>query len=314
MIFCKKKVAVCILTYNRIKLLKKSIDSVLNSFSTDFQLFVFDNCSTDGTKDFLDILHEKKLLYTVSHNVNIEVGNNANFILDNLIAKYCIMLHDDDILEPQYIEEVLRIAESDDNIAIVGTGYNTIDENDKKTGEIIYKKFREPVIFTDRDYFYHQINGLSFPWSGTLINMKKVNNFRFDYSSHPICCDTIFISNIVVKNRVGYIPKLLMNYRISKYQATQSWNFEFLFKEWNYNFYFYKELIIKNNYGKDMLKNITKANTKTLLYLLTIAPDYKYYFKILNSEYFNFLSLNPKKYFIIIRKFFRLLLKNKQIE
>ena len=314
MIYCKKKVAVCILTYNRIDLLKKSINSVLNSFSTDFQLYVFDNCSTDGTKDFLDLLHEKRVLYRVRHDVNIEVGNNANFILENVIAKYCLMLHDDDTLEPQYIEEVLKVAESDDDIAIVGTGYNAINENDEKTGELIYRKFSEPVIFDDKEYFYHQINGLSFPWSGTLINMKKVSDFRFDYDRHPICCDTIFISNLAVNNKVGYIPKLLMNYRISKYQATQSWNFEFLFKEWNFNFYFYKELIINNNYGNDLLKNITKANTKTLFYLLTIAPDFKYYFKILNSEFFNFLSLNPKQYLIIIRKFFRLLLKSKKIE
>lgn len=277
-------------------------------------MYVFDNCSTDGTKDFLDILHEKKILYRVRHDANIEVGNNANFILENVAARYCLMLHDDDTLEPQYIKEVLEVAESDDGIAIVGTGYNAINENDKKIEELIYRKFSEPVIFDDKEYFYHQINGLSFPWSGTLINLKKVNNFRFDYDNHPICCDTIFISNLAVNNKVGYIPKPLMNYRISKYQATQSWNFEFLFKEWNFNFYFYKKLIIDNNYGNDLLKNITKANTKTLFYLLTIAPDFKYYFKILNSEYFNFLSLNSKQFLIMIRKFFRLLFRNKKNE
>ena len=144
-----------------------------------------------------------------------------------------------------------KVAESDDDIAIVGTGYNAINENDEKIEELIYRKFSEPVIFSDKEYFYHQIDGLSFPWSGTLINMKKVNDFRFDYDNHPICCDTIFISNLAVNNKVGYIPKPLMNYRISKYQATQSWNFEFLFKEWNFNFYFYKKLIINNNYGNE---------------------------------------------------------------
>lgn len=55
------KVAVIISTHNRKELLKRSLDSLFNSFDKikPMKIIVYDDGSDDGTKEFLDDLHEK---------------------------------------------------------------------------------------------------------------------------------------------------------------------------------------------------------------------------------------------------------------
>ena len=47
------KVAIIVVTYNRKKLLKKNIEALLNQNYKDFDLFIIDNASTDGTYNYI---------------------------------------------------------------------------------------------------------------------------------------------------------------------------------------------------------------------------------------------------------------------
>ena len=111
MIYCDKKLAVCILTYNRKDLLKNAIESVIASDSQDYRIYVFNDNSTDGTNEYLDLIKKIYPIIEIRNKVNLGQFGNANYVIENVNAKYCIFLHDDDKISSEHIKESLELAE-----------------------------------------------------------------------------------------------------------------------------------------------------------------------------------------------------------
>ena len=55
------EVAIVIVTFNRLGLLKECIDCALNQNDVYSELVVIDNNSTDGTGEYLDSLNNKRI-------------------------------------------------------------------------------------------------------------------------------------------------------------------------------------------------------------------------------------------------------------
>ena len=56
-------ITIAVSTYNRAALIKKSIQSVLNQSYKDFELIIFDDCSSDNTKDVVSQIKDKRIKY-----------------------------------------------------------------------------------------------------------------------------------------------------------------------------------------------------------------------------------------------------------
>ena len=52
------KIACVVLTYNRLSLLKRCIDSIRNQTYQEFDIYVIDNASTDGTAHWLSLQND----------------------------------------------------------------------------------------------------------------------------------------------------------------------------------------------------------------------------------------------------------------
>jgi len=311
MLICKKKVAVCILTYNRKELLKKTIKSVFNSSSKDYEIFVFNDNSTDGTNEYLDFLKKDNLIYEIRNKKNLGQFGNANYVIENINAKYCIFLHDDDKINSEHIKEVLELAEKDDNIAVVGTFFNYVDEDYNIIKASKYSYLKEPAIFSDEEYFYHHLRGLTFTWSGSLIRMDKIKNLRFNFNAYHFFADTAFLINLIPGNKVGFIPKPLIDYMATETRLTETkkMDFDVRFGSWIKIFDTYQDIFASNNYDKNFQIELKKDSTETLFSLLiSICPNFKFYFKIINSKYFNCSYLKFKDYLRIIYKFLKLII------
>ncbi|MCL6087395.1 MAG: glycosyltransferase family 2 protein [Actinobacteria bacterium] len=305
-----KKVAVCILTYNRVNYLRKTVASVFNSNYDDYCLYVLNDNSTDNTYEYLKEIKKDFDFREIKHPNNIGMGANANWVLDNINSEFCLMLHDDDILEPDYMNKVLAIMEKEEDISIGGTAFNTINEDGNIIEQIKYKNIYNPSILSFKDYYYHHIEGLAFPWSGTMIRMVKVGDNRFDFDSHPYCADTVFLNAIIIGNKIAYVPEILFNSRVHKNQVTQQMqrkNLYFIYNEWVFDYGLYKKIFKDNNFEKIFFKKLKIAFNRTLFNLLIISPDLKCYFKFLLSKDFNIFYQSFRNFLRIIYKFFKLL-------
>ena len=296
------------MTHNRIGYLKEAIASIFNSTTDNYQLVIFNDCSTDGTNEYLDTLKKEKQVIEIRHEKNLGQYKNSNYIFDNIDCKYFLILHDDDLIEPDLIEKKINLMESDDDIVMVGSGWKTINENGVKLKEKVFPKFTKPVVLTDREYFLNHFDGLTFPWSGTLFRKEKIKDFRF--SDYDTMDDAIFMIEIVPRNKVGYIPDILSSYRKHKSNISLvRLNLETNYKMWIKIFNFYYDVIRKNFNEPIYLKKFNIAKNKTMFYLLISSPNFAFFFKILKSKYLILYILKPVQWLRIIYKFLKLLFR-----
>ena len=111
-----KDLDIFLITYNRVDKLKDIVSDILsdNSPIKNCSITFLDNCSTDGTSEFLKELVKKYVnIIHIRHKTNI--GGNANIVraLEYVSKKYFWILCDDDRLDFTYWNDIKNALESD---------------------------------------------------------------------------------------------------------------------------------------------------------------------------------------------------------
>jgi glycosyltransferase involved in cell wall biosynthesis len=89
-------VSIIIPTYNRIQLLKNAIDKILIQSYKNIEIIIINDMSTDGTKEYLDILTKDSSIFKIFHNEKKQhVGLNRLTGYRMAKGRY-IIFHDDD--------------------------------------------------------------------------------------------------------------------------------------------------------------------------------------------------------------------------
>lgn len=109
-----QKIDVVVVTYNRLQLLKECVNSLIAQKKNLSQIFIINNCSTDGTSEYLRSLKENKLFCIF--NLNSNIGGAAGFEYGIKMAsergngKYIWIMDDDTIPSNSASYELLRAA------------------------------------------------------------------------------------------------------------------------------------------------------------------------------------------------------------
>lgn len=132
-------VSVVIPTHNRVDLLPRAIESVLNQTYKDIELIVVSDGSTDGTDDFMDnFASDSRIKY-----INYKPAKGGNYArnsgIDAALGNYIAFLDDDDEWLPTKVEKQVALMEADVKIGLVYTGINCIYVNEKITYPFIPK-------------------------------------------------------------------------------------------------------------------------------------------------------------------------------
>ena len=104
----KPLVSILIPTSNRLILLKEAVRSVLAQTSTDYEVIITDNCSTDGTQEWVkNIAKKNKKFRHIFHKENIGMVDNWNSGVLEAKGKYIAYLMDDDLWKKDYLSEMI---------------------------------------------------------------------------------------------------------------------------------------------------------------------------------------------------------------
>ena len=173
------RITAFIVTYNRVEYLKKAIDSVLNQTCRDFELIILDNCSTDGTEEYVKSLNDDRITY-IRHEKNIGGGGNIAYAFAHCKGDYFAVFHDDDVLHTNLLEEAAAYLDSHEQCAAVSCLSNIIDENGSYTRITDEAKAQERT-FSGSGFFAEYINNQrNFVFPATLyrtafIKEKQIN-------------------------------------------------------------------------------------------------------------------------------------------
>ncbi|MBD3843344.1 MAG: glycosyltransferase [Campylobacterales bacterium] len=127
-------VTILILTFNSGVYLEKTINSCLTQTYKNIEVIVVDDCSTDGTVQYLESLKGIRL---IKREANQGISRNVNFGVQNSSGEYILILGHDDILPCTHIENMIK--EFNDDVGLVHCNAVRIDSGGK-----ILKLERDP--------------------------------------------------------------------------------------------------------------------------------------------------------------------------
>lgn len=114
-------------TYNRADgYLRETLQSAVAQRYQDMEILVSDNCSTDHTAEVVASFSDPRLRY-VKHEKNLGHEGNFNFCIEGARGAYVLVLHDDDLIDPDFIETCARHMSGRTDYAMLRTGVRVID-------------------------------------------------------------------------------------------------------------------------------------------------------------------------------------------
>ncbi|MFH1641175.1 MAG: glycosyltransferase [Candidatus Omnitrophota bacterium] len=126
-------VSIIIPSYNRSKMLRRAIQSVLNQTYPDFELIVVDDASDDDTEGTVRGLQDKRIRY-IRHEKNRGGSAARNTGIRGASGEYIAFLDSDDEWVPEKLEkQITRIKPSAPSVGFVFTGFIAISD---KSGKI----------------------------------------------------------------------------------------------------------------------------------------------------------------------------------
>ncbi len=137
------EITVAITTYNLEKYLESCFEELMSQTFQDFEILVYDDCSTDRTRDILAVQKKKlggKLQVILGEIPQKRPSKARNAILDSgrITGKYVIFLDGDDGIEPGLLEHLYAAAEkSGADLALCA--YDRLEDG---TGRVLCREMR----------------------------------------------------------------------------------------------------------------------------------------------------------------------------
>lgn len=132
------EISVIMPVYNCRQYIEESVSSIINQTFTGFEFIIIDDCSTDGTFEYLKTLTDQRIKlirkpqntgYTVSLNMGLEMAT----------GKYIARMDGDDISFTDRFEKQVDFMDRNPDVVVCGGGYVAIGSNFKFVPKISYE-------------------------------------------------------------------------------------------------------------------------------------------------------------------------------
>jgi GT2 family glycosyltransferase len=116
-------VSIIILTFNQVEYTRMCVESALRHSTLPFELIFVDNASNDGTLDYLRTLPNVRIVAN-AENLGYAAGNNQGLALAR--GEYALLLNNDAIATPGWLERMVAPMQRDSRIGLVGPRSNYV--------------------------------------------------------------------------------------------------------------------------------------------------------------------------------------------
>ena len=154
----EKLVSIVILGFNQVEYTKKCIESIRHHTRQKYELILVDNGSKDGTEAFFRSIPGAKVIRN-PENLGVSKGWNQGMRL--AAGEYILILNNDIIVGPDWLENMVRLAESDPSIGLVGPRSNYI-AGPQVVPEVPYRQEAEILPFIRKWQEEHALSAAEF--------------------------------------------------------------------------------------------------------------------------------------------------------
>lgn len=200
-------IAIC---YNHEQFIEECLQSIINQTYKNIELIIVDDFSVDKSREIMLIFSQKNIGINCIFN-KYNVGNCRSFNQALKIAKgkYIIDLSTDDVFKPNRVEEQVKKFEESDNIGIVFSDAEYIDEYSNWLG-IFYKKNQR----IPEGNIYEEILKKSFIMPSSMMIRKSILDKLGGYDENLSYEDFDFWVRSSRRCDYAYVPQILVQQRI----------------------------------------------------------------------------------------------------
>lgn len=226
-------ISIIIPTYKRSLFLHEALESAIDQTTNfEYTIIVVDNdCDVDVQTDTLmkEYCDKYENVFYYRNESNIGMFGNWNRCLEIANSKWVCLLHDDDILYPNYVEELSKYV-GDDKLGAIGVYNEKYDQrisNEKlsTTGKnsllsvlinmFIRARKGKPIGLTLQD----AIHGRYIMPCATLLNKEKsITIGGFDEDYFPIA-DVVLYTKMIYYYKASFLPLYLAKYRVAQNES-----------------------------------------------------------------------------------------------
>jgi glycosyltransferase involved in cell wall biosynthesis len=194
-------VTIGIPTYNRAdSYLRYALESALAQTYNNIEIIVSDNCSTDGTEALVRSYSDPRIRY-LKQERGLQPNDNFNFCLSQAAGSYFLLLHDDDLIDSDFIDTCIRSADYETTVGIIRTGTRIIDSR----GIFLYQCPNHAAGLATAEFFLAWFSGQAggLYLCSTLFNtqgLREIGGFR---SKHNLFQDVL--AEVQLAARLGRV-------------------------------------------------------------------------------------------------------------
>lgn len=201
-----------ILSYNRGKFLLETIQCLLNQSIGAIEMTVLDNASIGETAEIIDRINEKRVKIIVNKE---NIGGLNNFKKAQALSskEWTIIFHDDDLIHPEYIEEVLNILNKNTEITIVAalTELNEFPHENKWKNPILGKV----VVYKNTGQFAKALfKGLPVPFCSIVYKTKFLKKAKLRQEVYGKIADRPFLFDSINNGQIAVLKNFFIQSRV----------------------------------------------------------------------------------------------------
>ena len=199
----EKMISFVLPVYNTSLYLEKCVDSLVKQIKNGMEILLIDDGSTDNCPQICDsyaakypeqikVIHKKNAGLSAARNTGIEYAKN----------KWIAFIDSDDTVADDYVASYIRIITEEDNVDLVLSGYQLVDDNGNMLGEFgpkVSKKFTKDSKELQKLFFEISDNLEDRGWLCTYAWNKLYRK------------DIIDRYHVLYRESVGYVEDFLFN-------------------------------------------------------------------------------------------------------
>ena len=126
----RKKVSVCMASYNGALYIKQQIESILSQLGQEDEVIIVDDCSMDSTREVISSIYDNriKLYQNTSNKGVVKTFEEAVRLAEN---EYIFLADQDDVWTVNRMEEMLRVIQNYPFMLVTGN-FISIDRQGKE--------------------------------------------------------------------------------------------------------------------------------------------------------------------------------------
>lgn len=211
-------ISIIVPNYNHLKFLPQRMESILSQTFQDYEIILLDDCSSDGSREWLESMHSCP---RVKHIVLNETNSGSPFKqwrkgIELAEGEFIWIAESDDFCEPELLETLYAPFRNNPGMVLSFCRSMLVDTDGSELGlHMAQARLNEPMILSG-DVFtrnYLSSDNVVVNASGALFRKKAALETAPEYMTYKMVGDWLFWANLCMQGSVAYSPVPLNKFR-----------------------------------------------------------------------------------------------------